>query len=211
MRKLSSKAITGTAVTGAAFAAVMGLAAGPAFALTPVVTGSSSTGAITATASTPTLTDTTTGTKLTCTSSNAVGNVPNGTHTPIGTISSVTFATCKGPAGITFTVSAAGLPWTLNATGTTNSSGVTAGSLTGVRATLSGLCNATFAGTGGSTTGATLTGNYNNGTHTLTLNGGSLKAYSVSGLCLGLINNGDLATFNAAYVVSPSTLKLNVS
>ncbi|WP_405580811.1 hypothetical protein [Streptomyces sp. NBC_01190] len=208
MRKFS-KAAAGTAVTGAAFAAVLGLAAAPAFALTSVVTGSSSTGAITATASTPTLTDTTTGTKLTCTSSNATGTVKNGTNTPLGTINTVTFATCKGPAGITFTVTAAGTPWTLNATGVT-SGGVTPGSLTGVRATLSGLCNATFAGTASSTSGATLTGSYKNSTHTLTINAGSLKAYSVSGLCLGLINNGDLATFNAAYVVSPA-LQLNVT
>jgi hypothetical protein len=209
MRKFT-KAAAGTAVTGAAFAAVLGLAAAPAFALTSVVTGSSSTGAITAVAATPTLTDTTTGTKLTCTSSNAAGTVLNGTHTPLGTISSVTFATCKGPGSITFTVTAQGTPWTLNATGVT-SGGVTPGSLTGVRAKLTGLCNATFAGSAGSTSGATLTGNYNNATHTLTINGGSLKAYSVSGLCLGLINNNDLATFNAAYVVSPSTLALNVT
>jgi hypothetical protein len=204
-----TKAATGSVVTGAAFAAVLGLAASPAFALTSVVTGSSTSGAITASAATPTLTDTTTGTKLTCTSSSATGNVPNGTHTPVGTISAATFATCKGPAGITFTVTAQGTPWSINATGAT-SGGVTAGSLTGVRAKLSGLCNATFAGSASSTSGATLTGTYTNSTHTLSITGGSLKAYSVSGLCLGLINNNDLATFNAKYVVSPA-LQLNVT
>lgn len=208
MHKLSRTA-KGTMVTGAAIAAALGLAVSNASAvdITYTVTGSSSTGALTASAATPTLTDTTTGTKLTCTSSAATATVTNGTHiNTLGTINTVTWNTCK-VGGITFSVAAQGLPWTLTGTAAT-SGGITTGVLTGVKATLSGLCNATFASPTSVSTGATLNAQYNNASHTLSITGGSLKAYSVSGLCLGLINNNDLATYAANYVVSPSTLNI---
>jgi hypothetical protein len=202
VRKLTKSTI----VAGAALAAAVGFSTSPASAAgTWTVTGG---GAFTAVATNPILTDTNTGTQLKCTKSNAAGTAPNGTGlsgTAIASISSVTWTSCSGPAGITFTVTAQGLPWKLNAA--SYSGGVTTGTLTGVKAHISGLCNADFQGpTAGST--ATLTGKYTNSTHTLTISGGNLKAYNVSGICLGLINNGDSATYSANYVVSPSTLQI---
>ncbi|SEF57548.1 hypothetical protein SAMN05216223_101384 [Actinacidiphila yanglinensis] len=210
MRKIPLLA-KGGVVTGAAIAAALTLAISPASAA-PTFTVSGSTGsggAFTASASKPTLKDTTTGTTLTCASSAATGTAPNATSvsgTGIAKINTTTFATCTGPAGITFTVTALSQPWLLNAV--SYASGVTTGTLTGVRASISGLCNATFADSSGVNNGATLNGSYNNSTHTLSISGGTLKAYSVSGLCLGLINNGDAANFTAAYVVTPSTLSI---
>jgi hypothetical protein len=201
------KATKSTLVAGAALAAAVGFAASPASAAgTWTVSGG---GSFTAKATNPTLTDNSTGTQLKCTSSSAAGTAPNGTGlsgTPIATISSVSWTSCSGPLGITFSVAAQGLPWSLNAV--SYSGGVTTGTLTGVKAHISGLgCTADF---GGATSGssATLTGSYNNTTHTLTISGGNLHAYNVSGTCLGLINNNDAATYNAAYVVTPSTLKI---
>lgn len=207
MHKLSTTA-KGGMVAGIALASAFGLAVSPAAAVTYTVSGSSSTGAITASAATPTLTDTTTGTKLTCTSSAATATVTNGSHgATLGTINSVTWNTCK-VGGITFSVSTLGTPWTLTGTAPTTAAGVTVGTLTGVKAKLTGLCNATFASTTSVNTGATLNVTYTNSNHTLAITGGTLKAYSVSGLCLGLINNNDLATYAANYVVTPSTLKV---
>lgn len=204
MRKLTKSTI----VAGAALAAAIGFSTSPASAAgTWTVTGG---GAFTAIATNPILTDTNTGTQLKCTKSNAGGTAPNGTGlsgTAIASISSVTWTSCSGPAGITFGVTAQGLPWKLNATSYVAATGTTTGTLTGVKAHISGLCNADFNGpTSGST--ATLTGTYVNSTHTLTISGGNLKAYNVSGICLGLINNGDSATYSANYVVTPSTLKI---
>jgi len=208
MRKFSRTA-AGTAVTGAAFIAAIGLAASPASAAVSsvVVSGSSSTGAVTATASAPTLTDNTTGTKLTCTSAAASASIPNGTHAgpapvKVGTITAATWNTCKLNS-ITFSVTSNSLPWNVNITNVTDASGNTPGSLTGVVAKLSGLCTATITGS--------VTGHYSNSTHTLVIDNGTLTVSGVSGLCLGLINNGDSVTYKANYVVTPSTLAINAS
>lgn len=201
MRKFTRTA-AGGAVTGAAFLAAFALGASPAFAAptSATVSGSSSTGAVTATASAPTLTDNTTGTKLTCTSSSATATIKNGTTTgtppiKVGTINTVTWNTCKLNS-ITFSVAASATPWNVNITGVTDSSGNSAGSLTGVVAKLSGLCTATVSGTA--------TGHYANGSHALVIDGGTLTVSGVGGLCLGLINNGDTVTYAANYVVSPA-------
>lgn len=202
MRKLTKSTI----VAGAALAAAVGFSTAPASAAgTWTVTGG---GSFTAVATSPILTDTNTGTQLKCTRSNAAGSAANGTGlsgAAIASISSVTWTSCSGPAGISFAVTAQGLPWKLNAA--SYSAGTTTGTITGVKAHISGLCNADFNGpTLGST--ATLTGKYVNSTHVLTVSGGNLKAYNVSGICLGLINNGDSATYSANYVLSPATLQI---
>jgi hypothetical protein len=207
VRKLSTLTKS-SLVTGAAMAAAIGLAASPAMA-DPTWTVSGG-GSFTASASHPKLQDTNTGTTLDCTSSAASGSAANGTGlsgTGIATISGLSFTGCTGPAGISFTVAPQGLPWHLNA-GTYDGSDVTTGTLTGVIAKLSGLCNATFADPSAVTNPATLTATYTNSTHTLEITGGNLKAYSVSGICLGLIKNNDLAVFTGKYVVTPDTLQL---
>jgi hypothetical protein len=210
MRKLT-RALTGTATTGAAIAAVVGLAAAPAFASVNSATVSGNTnanGSITANATGPTLTDTKTGVKLTCASASAAGTAPNGTYTtgaptaiPVASLATLGWTQCT-ISGIAFTVTATSTPWILNATGPTVG-GITPGSIPNVHATLSGACNATVAGA--------VTGNYNNSTHTLTINGGTLSVTGISGLCLGLINNGDAVVYNAGYVVTPATLAVNAT
>ncbi|MFI0899330.1 hypothetical protein [Streptomyces sp. NPDC020983] len=199
MRKLT-KAFTGTAATGAAIVAAIGLAAGPASAVTPTsvtISGSNADGSFTATASSPKLKDNNTGVTLTCSSAGAKGTALNGTHSgnQAASLSSLTWTSCS-ISGIPFSVTASALPWALNATDVTNASGVTAGNITGVNAKLSGACAATVSGT--------VTGTYTNGTHTLAINAGNLTVSGVSGLCLGLINNGDSVTYTANYVTTPA-------
>ncbi|WP_231905096.1 MULTISPECIES: hypothetical protein [Streptomycetaceae] len=95
-------------------------------------------------------------------------------------------------------------PWSLNGTSYNSSTGVTTGTLTGVEAHISGSgCTADFGSTS-ATTPATLTGSYSNSTHTLSISGGNLTAYNVSGLCLGLLNSGDSVTYQADYVLNGS-------
>ena len=127
-------------------------------------------------------------------------------RTGVAAISSVTWTSCSGPLGITFAVTAQGLPWAVHAT--SYSAGVTTGTLTGVQAHISGLgCTADFGGaTSGST--ATLDVSYSNATHTLSVSGGDLHAYNVSGTCLGLINANDPASYTGDYVVTPGTLHI---
>jgi hypothetical protein len=210
MRKLT-RAFTGTATTGAAIVAAVGLAAAPAFATVSSATVSGSTGsggAFTATATSPTLTDSKTKVKLTCASATASGTAVNGTYTAgapnaikVASLTTLGWTQCT-ISGIPFTVKANATPWALNATGATAGS-VTPGSITGVNASLTGACNATVTGT--------VTGSYTNSTHTLSINAGTLVVSAVSGLCLGLINNGDAVVYNANYVVTPSTLAINAT
>lgn len=209
MRKIT-RAVTGTATTGAALVAALALAAGPAFASvnSAIVSGNTNAdGSFSATASGPTLTDTDTGVTLTCNSATASGTAQNGTYTAgaptsiaVASLKQLAWKTCD-IAGLSFGVKANATPWSLNATGAT-SSGVTPGSISGVNATLSGLCTATVTGI--------VTGHYTNSSHTLTINSGNLTVSGVGGLCLGLINNGDSVTYNANYVVTPA-LQVNAS
>jgi hypothetical protein len=77
---------------------------------------------------------------------------------------------------------------------------VTTGNISSVDATLSGsLCSATATGS--------VDASYSNSTGVLTLkpvsgSGHTLKISGVNG-CLGLINNGDTATFTGAFTLSP--------
>ncbi|GAA2132739.1 hypothetical protein GCM10009760_08060 [Kitasatospora kazusensis] len=192
-----------TMVAAVALTAALGLTAGSASAAgTWTATPG---GAWTAKATTPKLTDTSTGTQLTCSSSSAAGTLQSGSGlsgTGISSITSVGWTSCSGPFGITFTVTANGLPWALNAVSYNATTGVTTGTITGVKAHISGAgCTADFAGTS-STTAATLNGTYTNSSHTLSLSGGNLHAYNVSGSCLGLLNSGDAATYVANYVLA---------
>ncbi|MFJ8045290.1 hypothetical protein ACIRBX_32775 [Kitasatospora sp. NPDC096147] len=209
------KPVKGALVAVAAFAATAGLTLAPTTATAGTQHSSSGLlagwtaspgGPWTAKATSPKLTDTKTGTKLTCTSSSAAGTLATSSATGVGisSITSVSWASCSGPLGITFSVTPVGLPWSLNAVSYNAGTGVTTGTLTGVKAHISGAgCTADFAGPT-STTPATLTGTYSNSTKTLTISGGDLHAYGVSGSCLGLLNNNDPAVYNAAYVLSGS-------
>ena len=193
---------TGTIlVMGAATAAVIGLTSAPAFSATTFTVKPG--GAITAKAGKTTLKDKNTGSTLSCASSSGKGSVKSGSGlsgTGIGSISALSFSTCTGPLGLTFTVKTTGFPWKLNAK--TFSGGVTKGTITGIKATLTGpSCSATVAGATASSTG-TVNVSYSNSTGKLTTSGGNLHVFNVNG-CAGLINSGDATAFTGSYAISP--------
>jgi hypothetical protein len=207
MRKTTATALA----TAAVAAAAVGFSASPAFAATWTVTGNSNAdGSYSASAGTTTLRDTTTGTVLTCSSATAKGVLQNGTYasgTGIGTVTSSTFVSCRGPLSLTFTVTQHGT-WSINAVQPDATAGVTDGTITNVNATLSGPgCSATV--TGG------VPGTYNNTGAVLSVNptapnptGAALTISGVSG-CFGLIGNGHHATFQTSYNVTPNTIHIS--
>lgn len=189
---------------GVATAVTIGLSAGPALAATTFTVKPG--GNITAKSGTTTLTDTKTGTKLVCKSSSTTASLKSGSGlsgSGIGSIKTISFATCTGPLGLTFTVTAGHLPWKLNAT--SYSGGVTKGTITGIHATLSGPgCSATVDGSSATANNGKVAVTYTNSSGALKVltTGGTLKVYNVSG-CAGLLNSGDSSTFSASYTVSP--------
>jgi len=197
-----------TAVLLGSGAAVLALGIGTATAMATTATTWTIKpgGAVTGTAGKTTLTDTATHQVLTCQSSATKANLKKGSGqtNPLGKITSATFSTCTGPGGLTFTVTTSAsmtTPWKLN--GSTFSSGVTHGSITGIKASLSGSgCSATVAGTTATSTGK-VTGTYTNSTGILKVSGGNLHVWNVSSGCLGLINTGDATTFVGSYAISP--------
>lgn len=195
---------TGTIlVVGAAAAAVVGLSSAPAFSATTFTVKPG--GVITAKAGKTTLKDTNTGSTLSCASSSGKGTVKKGSGLSgngIGSITALGFTKCTGPLSLTFTVKSTGFPWKLNAV--SFSGGVTTGTITGIKATLTGpSCTATVAGATASSTG-TVKVTYSNSTGKLTTlaTGGNLHVWNVNG-CAGLINTGDATTFSGAYAISP--------
>jgi hypothetical protein len=196
-------------VTGAALAGMLALSAGSASAATNAGIAATWTvkpgGAITAKAGTTTLKDNNTGSTLSCKSSSGKGTVKSGkglSGTGIGSITALSFSTCTGPLGLTFTVKTTHFPWHLNAV--SFSSGVTTGTITGIHATLSGPgCSATVDGTGATANNGKVTAKYSNSTGKLTTTGaGNLHIYNVSG-CAGLINSGDGTSFKGSYTITP--------
>jgi hypothetical protein len=193
----------------AAVALTFSLGTASAFAATPDTTFTAVPGGVTAgAAGTTTLTDSSTGTVLTCTSSDTSVTLPASgvahSGTDFGSITSLTFSSCTGPLGITFTVTSNNLPWDLNISSYDSSTGVSKGTITGINATLSGpSCSATVAGTTATTPGK-VKGSYSNSTGKLTVspNGGTLHIWNVDG-CFNLIASGDASSFKGAYKVTP--------
>jgi hypothetical protein len=200
--------------TAAGTALMLGAGAALATTLTVTVTGAASTGAVTATSGKTTLKDTRNGDTLTCTSSSAKGVVKDQKTTgtapvKVGTVTSTTFTSCTGPAGLKFTVKQNGT-WNLTVTGTT-SKGVTSGGVTGVSATLTGTaCTATVTGSAqGTVTNPS-------GTKAPVLafspsapnpNKFALKIASAN--CLGILEAGDTVQYTGSYTVSPKTLTVS--
>jgi hypothetical protein len=196
-------------ITSAALAGVLGFGASSALAASNTGVAATWTvkpgGAITAKAGTTTLKDTNTGSVLTCASSSGKGTVKSGSGlsgTGIGSITALSFSTCKGPLGLTFTVKTTHFPWHLNAV--SFSGGVTTGTITGIHATLTGpSCSAVVDGTGATANNGKVTAKYSNSTGKLATTGaGNLHIYNVSG-CAGLINSGDGSSFMGSYTISP--------
>lgn len=206
------KGVAGILLSGGATAVLaLGLSATTALAATATTYTVSPGGAITAKSGKTTLKDTTTGTSLSCVSSSTKATLKKGSGlagADLGSITSLTFTTCTGPASLTFTVKTTASktkPWHLNATSYNATTGVTTGTITGIKATLSGTaCSATVGGASATATGKVKV-TYNNSTHKLKVltTGGTLHVWNVSG-CLGLINSGDASTFTGTYTVSPA-------
>jgi hypothetical protein len=199
-RSTARRALRISAVVAAAFTAVVALATS-AFAGT-VSPG----GAFTATRSPWIVTDPTTGVTLTCGSLTLAGTLASSPTTLIGTVNTATATGCSGPGGITFSLTFQGLPWRIDELTYDGSTGIATGTISGVIARLSGLCNATVSGIGGPTSPGTLDWSHNNSVpQILNITGsGPLRASSVSGTCLGLINNGDTMTVGTGpYTLNP--------
>jgi len=204
---MASLRLTGSILVATAAAAALGLSALPASAATSATTYKVTPGgSFTGKSGTTTLTDTNTGTQLVCKSAAASGTLKSGSGLAgagLGSIKTISFTTCTGPLGLTFTVKPAHLPWTLNAT--SYKSGVTKGTITGIHATLSGTgCTATVDGTSATADNGKVAITYTNSSAKLAVlaAGGNLHVYNVSG-CAGLLNSGDASTFVASFAVSP--------
>ncbi|TDB96073.1 hypothetical protein [Actinomadura sp. 7K534] len=181
MRKITRKALTVSAVA----ASTVALTALPAAAATGIslpgvttspaaITGQNN-GSVVAF-------NTRSGAVLTCTTLTAAGTVKLGTNvsTPEAQVTGLTFSNCT-VNGLTATVTAQNLPWSLSTTNIT-ASGVTPGKLTGVRVAVnipSLSCTATFQG-------STATNGEIAGTHT---NPASAGAPSKLSLPFGAANN----------------------
>lgn len=193
------RALRYLAASATAFAAVLALGT-PASAGTVTPGGS-----FTATMSPWVLTDLGSGAAISCTSLAYSGTLMSSAGSSIGWITTSTATGCTGPVGLSFSVSAQGLPWSVNETSYNATTGIALGTFAGVRIKLSGLCNATLAGPGGITSPGTVNWSHNNSTaQLLAVTGGTLRVYGVSGTCLGLLNNGDTVTVNSnAFTLSP--------
>lgn len=193
--------------TGAATAVAIGASAGVALAV--AITFSITPGGnISASAGVTSLKDTATGSVLTCKTSKSTGTLKSGhgiAGTNIGSIKTLTFTTCTGPLGLTFTVTNSGFPWTLSGTAFNAGTGVTTGFINGIKSHLSGpSCSADVAGATATAKGKVKV-TYTNSTHKLKVlaTGGNLHVFNVSG-CAGLINSGDATTFTGTYTVTPA-------
>ena len=196
---------SGLVLTGATTALVIGVAAVAVAVTTVPEIDISPGGKITASAGTTTLKDTKTGSVLMCTSSASAGTLNAEADPTAGTITSLTFTNCTGPLGLTFTVTNSGFPWKLTASAFNSGTGVTTGTISGIKSLLSGPgCTANVAGTTATTPGKVKV-TYTNSSNTLATltTGGTLHVWNVSG-CAGLINSGDPTVFSGSYKVSPT-------
>lgn len=192
MHKIAARAAVVTAAIGAA----VGLAATSASATATSSWTVTHSGAYTAHAVNPSLavpaatlncasSDVTAG-SLQATSTNGVG---------IGTIGTIKFTSCS-VVSITFNVTMKATPWKINAVSmnSTHPNWVN-GTVSAISAHISGVgCAADFTGT--------VNGHYDNTAHALVIDGTGNGLVASGASCLGLINNGDVASFNASYAVS---------
>lgn len=194
---VAAAAAIGLASPAAFAASSYNLSAGSAAAGSSVAFGAQGTGII--------FNDETAGASVTCTGSSIAGSAVAGeglSGTGIATLdgSSVSFTDCTGPVGIEFTVTGSGT-WSLDATGDTDANGSTAGTISGISASVSGS-GCSFDATG-SVAGAYANGDAS-GTLTLPSSEPTLTLSNVSGfLCATAgIANGDQVSFAATYAVT---------
>lgn len=144
------------------------------------------------------------GIQLFCTSSTAGGTAQSGTglSNPLATIPEVggiAFVDCQGPFGLTFEVEQVG-DWVLNGTSYDAATGVTTGTIDGITADIVGpACNATVTGSVNAT--------YTNSTAELAVAPDftlEITFVDPANDCLGLITQGEHASFDGTYVIDPA-------
>ncbi|MFC8537677.1 hypothetical protein ACFUJY_27725 [Streptomyces sp. NPDC057249] len=124
-------------------------------------------------------------------------NATSSTGANMATIASIGFTDCT-VGGLDFDVTMTASPWAINVTSVdpSNSNRVK-GNVTGISAHIEGFgCSADFAGK--------VYGYYDNSTGDLVIDGSGDDLVASNADCLGLINDGDVASFNASYHVSTS-------
>ncbi|MFG2626331.1 hypothetical protein [Streptomyces sp. NPDC048473] len=115
----------------------------------------------------------------------------------IGDINNITFTNCN-VGGINFDVTMAASPWHINAVepNATHTDWVD-GTVSDISAHIEGIgCSADFSGQ--------VYGHYDNTAGALVIDGSGTDLVASNASCLGLINDGDVASLNATYVVDPS-------
>jgi hypothetical protein len=163
-------------------------------------------GAMSSTATKVNFKDTTTGSIFTCSSIAISGTLKSGSGLSgpgAGSISAVTFTSCTGPLGVTFSITPKDLPWHLNLAA--YSGGVVTGSISHMQIQLGGpSCQSLISGTSAAATDGHVKFRYADTTgHLTTLTtGGNLHFYNVRG-CAGLFNSGDPMTIGGTFPLSP--------
>ncbi|MFE3906223.1 hypothetical protein ACFXPY_39740 [Streptomyces sp. NPDC059153] len=184
------------AVVTAALGAAIGMTVSTASAGTATTWTIAPSGAYTAHADFPTLEVPLA--SLECASSDVKAGVlqaSSATGNGIANINNITFTDCT-VGGIPFDVTMKTTPWLINAVkpNASNSNWVD-GSVSSISAHISGIgCSADFTGK--------VYGRYQNNTGDLVIDGSGTDLVASNASCLGLINNGDVASFNASYHVT---------
>ena len=191
-------------IASAATAAVIGLAAAPAFATAATWTVKPG-GATTGKAGTTTVTDVTANQSVTCTSSATTGSFKRGSGLAgagIGTVTSLKVSGCS-VLGMSISVTLTGtMP--VNALSFNSTTKTVAMSITKIHGSLSTSgCSATIDGTGAAAHNGRVKATYADTTgklHVLKI-GGNLHLYNVN--CFGVINSGDSVNFTTTYTLTP--------
>jgi len=184
------------AIIVTAGAAALGMAVTTASAGTTSSWSATPSGAYTAHADGPTLD--VPAASLECDSSDVTDGTVNATSangTNMATIDDITFTDCT-VGGLGFDVSMTVSPWTINVTGVNSSNANRVdGNVTGISAHIEGFsCSADFTGK--------VYGYYDNSTGDLVIDGSGTELVASNADCLGLINDDDVAAFNASYHVN---------
>ena len=204
---MRARLIAGFLAGTAVLAASLGGAPAQAGAAATWTVSPGGTATATATAGTITLTDTSTGAVGTCASSKATGTVKKGSGLSgqdIGTVTAAAFSSCAALGSVPMTVTSRGLPWRISFTSYNATTDVVAGTVSGVKAVLTGNCDAVVNGTSGSPADGEVSAVYNDRIGQLTfLSSGSNLHYWHVKHCYRLINNGDPVALTASYMVRP--------
>jgi hypothetical protein len=202
MRKRMSRIL----FTGGVAALVVGLAAASSSAITLVTWNVAPGGSITLAGGKANFSDSATPWALRCQSSSGGGSLKTGHDLrgkDLGSIKTLTFATCTGPAKTAYTITAS-LPWSVNATAYNSATGVTTMLIEGFHATFSSTaCSGTLDGTSAASGNGVVKARYTNSTGDLRIlaGGATLKLSHLTG-CAGLFQAGDAFTFTATFAVS---------